>query len=235
MIHLIGIGPGDPELLTIKAARLLGEADVIYVPQSNGDGRSVAEVIIAPHADPAKIRYAAISMRFAERGVDPAYARLAGEIADQAAKGLRVVYVSLGDTLLYSTAQYLARELEKLGACYGYVPGIPAFVAAASHSGAHLASGREGLAVHVMPDSVEELEELAAGCTTVVLMKVNKRVPVLMEYVQLFQPERAVLLHRIGLEGEAAYELAGNSAMSAMSAIPGDIGYLSIAIIRRKG
>lgn len=229
MIHLIGIGPGDPELLTIKAARLLGEADIVYVPQSNAEGRSVAEGIIAPHANPETIRYAAISMRSAKRGTDPAYSRLAGEIADHAAQGLKVVYVSLGDTLLYSTAQYLGRELDALGARYAYVPGIPAFTAAASHSGIHLASGREGLMVHVMPETVEKLAELAATCTTMALMKVNKRVPVLMEYIKRHTPDRAVLLHRIGLEGEAAYELKPSSEM------PEDIGYLSIAIIRQKG
>ena len=184
MIHLIGIGPGDPELLTIKAARLLGEADIVYVPQSNMEGRSVAEGIIAAHAKPETIRYAAISMRSAERGTDPAYARLAGEIASHAEQGLKVVYVSIGDTLLYSTAQYLGRELDALGARYAYVPGIPAFAAAASYSGVHLASGREGLMVHVMPDTVEKVAELAASCTTMALMKVNRRVPVLVDYVR---------------------------------------------------
>ena len=227
MIHLIGIGPGDPELLTIKAARLLSEADIIYVPQSNDAGRSVADVIIAPHAAAGKIRHAAISMRSPERGTDPAYAKLAAEMAAQAAGGLKLAYVSLGDTLLYSTAQYLGRELEALGAPHAYVPGIPSFTAAASFCGIPLASGREGLMVHVMPDSVEKLAELAACCETLALLKVNKRLPLLLEYIRRHNPSRAALLHRIGLDGETAFEL------TASSKLPENIGYLSIAIIKR--
>lgn len=227
MIHLIGIGPGDPELLTLKAARLLGEADVIYVPQSNYEGRSVADVIIAPHADPEKIQYVAISMRSPERGSDPAYARLAGQIAAHNAAGRRVVYVSLGDTLLYSTAQYLGRELDALGAGHEYVPGIPSFVAGASRMGIPLASGREGMLMHVMPDSAARLDELAACGETVVLLKVNKRMPVLMEYVRTRKPVTAALLHRIGLDGESAHDLTASTEM------PEDIGYLSVAIIKR--
>ena len=228
MIYLLGIGPGDPELLTIKAARLLGEVDIVYVPQSNYEGRSVADSIIAPHVDPAKTRYVAISMRSSERGMDPVYSRLAGEMANLAEKGLNVAYVSIGDTLLYSTGQYLGRELCALGAEYEYVPGIPSFSAAASHRGIHLASGHEGLLVHVMPDTIEKLVELASCCETMALMKVNKRIPVLLEYVRRYCPGRAVLLHRIGLDGEAAYELTESSE------IPDDIGYLSIAIIKKK-
>ena len=228
MIHLVGIGPGDPELLTIKAARLLGEADIIYVPQSNSEGRSVSDGIIAPHANPDKIRHVAISMRSPERGTDPAYARLAGEIAENALQGRRVVYVSLGDSLLYSTAQYLGRELDRIGVSHEYVPGIPSFTAAASYGRIPLAAGREGLMVHVMPDSLEKMAELASCGATMALLKVNKRMPVLMEYIRRYTPARAVLLHRIGLNNEAAYEL------NASSETPEDVGYLSIAIIRRQ-
>lgn len=228
MIHLVGIGPGDPELLTIKAARLLGEADIIYVPQSNYEGRSVSDGIIAPHANPDKIRHVAISMRSPERGTDPAYARLAEEMAEHGLHGRRIVYVSLGDTLLYSTAQYLGRELDTLGVPHAYVPGIPSFTAAASYGRVPLAAGREGLVVHVMPDSLEKLAELASCCDTMALLKVNKRMPVLMEYIRRHSPARAVLLHRIGLDNEAAYEL------TASSETPEDVGYLSIAIIRQR-
>ena len=109
------------------------------------------------------------------------------------------------------------------------MPGIPAFIAAASFSGVHLASGREGLMIHVMPDTVEKLAHLASCCNTMALMKVNKRVPVLMEDIRRYVPARTVLLHRIGLDGEAAYELTPSSE------VPEDIGYLSIVIITQKG
>ena len=228
MIHLIGIGPGDPDLLSLKAARLLREADLIYAPQSNDEGRSVADGIIAPHAGPDKIRYVTITMRSPERGTDPAYKDLAREMAAEARKGTRLAYVSIGDTLLYSTGQYLGRELSRLGAPHEYVPGIPSFIAAASMAGIPLASGREGLLVQAMPDSLEALDELAASAETLALLKVNKRLPVLLEFVRTREPARATLLHRISLEGEQAFDLTSGCGL------PENVGYLSIAIIRRK-
>lgn len=228
MIYVIGIGPGDPELLTLKAARLLREADVIYVPQSNNQCRSVADGIIAPHANKSKLRHVVISMRTHERGTDPAYAELAAEMAAEERKGSRVVYVNLGDTLLYSTGQYLGRELSVLGVPYEYIPGVPSFTAAASIAGIALASGKEGLIITAMPDTLQALVELVSRAETIVLLKVNKRVPVLREYVRLHAPVKAVLLHRIGLEGERCVDLTANGE------VPGDIGYLSIAILRRE-
>ena len=87
MIHVIGIGPGDPELLTLKAARLLRESDIVYVPHSNDNGRSVADGIISPFVEAGKIRRVVVSMRSRQRGADPAYADLAAEIAAEDRKG----------------------------------------------------------------------------------------------------------------------------------------------------
>lgn len=227
MIHIIGIGPGDPDLLTLKAARLLREADSIYVPRSNDSGRSVADAIIAPHAGSGTIRHVTVSMRSDKRGADPAYATLAGEMAREAQRGLRVVYANIGDTLLYSTGQYLGRELSSLGAPYEYVPGIPSFTAAASLAGIPLASDKEGLFITAMPDTTEALAGLTAIAETVVLLKVYTRLPVLADYVRVHKPVTAVLLSRIGLEDERCFDL------TAASDTPEGIGYLSIAILRQ--
>ena len=135
--------------------------------------------------------------------------------------------MSIGDTLLYSTGQYLGRELSGLGARYAYVPGIPTVTAAASRAGMALASGREGLLVTAMPDTLEKLEQLAACAETLALLKVNKRLPVLMDFIRAHKPAGAVLLHRLGLEGEGCFDLTTDQDM------PRDIGYLSIAIVRR--
>lgn len=228
MIHLIGIGPGDPELLTLKAARILGEADIIYAPRSDSGRRSIADGVIAPHAAPGKIRRVPISMRSPEPGADPVYAALAVEMADEAQQGKRVAYVSIGDTLLYSTGQYLGRELSGLGVQCEYVSGIPSFIAAAALAGMALASGREELLVSAMPDSLEKLDELAARADTLALLKVDKRLPILMEYAHTRKPAKAELLHRIGLENQQRFDL------TATPDAPEGIGYLSIALLRRE-
>lgn len=229
MIYLVGIGPGDPELLSIKAARLLREADAVYVPQSRDEGSSVAEIIIAPHTERDKLRFVQVPMRQDRTEVLANYRRLAGELAQGSAEGLTLVFVTLGDATCYSTAQHLADELAALNEPYEYVPGISAFSAAASRTRVPLAAGRESMTVTVMPGSLEELEELAARHSSLVLMKINKRMPQLLEYVKKHAPERAVLVYRLGLPGEAVFDLAGPGEM------PEGVGYLSTAILKRGG
>lgn len=230
MVYLMGIGPGDPELITVKAARLLKKADIVYVPQSSGAGRnarSVADGIVLPYAVQHKIRYVEVNMRHGSKaGTLEIYSRLAEEIALLVKAGKEVVFVSIGDSLLYSTAQYLGRELMARQVPHEYVPGIPAFIAAASHSGVPLAGGRDGLLVTVMPESIAELDELLARSDSLILMKINKRLPLLLDYVRQRKPGTARLLYRIGLDDEAAYDLTEPGEM------PEAVGYLSIAILK---
>ncbi len=226
-VCLLGIGPGDPELITVKAARIMAEADLVYVPQSNDQGRSVAETIIAPYAHTAKLRFACIPMVRDEARLEAVYAALALEIAEHARQGHKVAYVTLGDAMLYSTAHYLAGWLEKNGIDCEYVPGVPSFVAAANRTGVSLAVKKENFLVAAMPDSPAATKHLVSGADTVIFMKLGKRLNALLEYVREERPETAVLVHRLGLAGEGVFNLADGPSL------PDEVGYLSIAVIRQ--
>lgn len=226
MIYLVGIGPGSPELLTLKAADLLQRADTVYVPQSRDAGSSVAELIIAPHTNQEKLRFVHTPMKRDRTEVLESYRELAADLA-QAPKDSIHVFVTLGDVTCYSTAQHLAEELDALGVAYTYVPGISAFSATASHIRIPLAVGKSSFAVHVMPDSLEKLEELTAHTTTLVLMKVDKKVPLLLELVAKQSFEQAVMVYRLGLPGEKIFNLLEKTEL------PKNVGYLSTAILKR--
>lgn len=228
-LYLVGIGPGDPELVTVKAVRLLQSADIIYVPQSNAGGRSVAEQIIAPYADREKLRPSYFPMVMdADEELDRRYTELAREVADNLTTGLNVVYVTLGDSMLYSTAQYLGSRLKKLGIRPEYVAGIPSYVACANRTGISLGEKSESFIVARMPESAEEVEKLTEQFPTVVLMKISKRVTALLEYVNQHRPDVAVLIHRLSLDGEEIIDLRQKSEISE------SVGYLSVAIIKKK-
>ena len=226
MIYFLGIGPGDPELVTVKAARLIREADIIYVPQSNKDGRSVAETIIAPYADKARIRLVYMPMTKNQQELDANYSAQAEAIAHDAAQALKVVYVTLGDNMLYSTARYIALCLRHMGVAHEFVPGVPSYVAAANRAEISLGDRAESFVVAPMPTTVQATADLAHRFATVVFMKVSMRTPVLMEYVKKYEPKTATLIHRLELQGEEIIDL------TQLDEAPPDIGYLSIAIVK---
>lgn len=226
MIHLVGIGPGDPELLTVKASRLLQEADIIYVPQSREDGRSVARDIIAPYGDENKIEMVLVPMREDRSIALNQYKKFAAIMAERDKESLCQVFVTLGDPMVYSTAKYLSDELGRLGVAYKYTPGIPSFAATANFAGVSLGTGRESFAVVTMPDNLEKLETLVLQHDTLVIMKINKKMPILMDYVNKNAPKTAIMAHRLGMQGEELFDLAKGS-------LPDNIGYLSTAIIRK--
>ena len=228
MVYLLGVGPGDPGLVTVKAASVLREADIIFVPQSNFEGRSVAENIIAPYARKDKISYIVVPMTRDRDSIEKTYARVADIIESYEARGQMVACVTLGDSMFYSTAHHIGTRLLARGVPHEYLSGIPSFVEAANRLGFCLAVGRERTLASPMPESVEETAALATAHDTVVFMKVNKRLPVLMEYVKQHQPMVAKLVHRAGLQDERIIDLVSAPAM------PEGIGYLSLAIVRSR-
>ena len=225
MIYLLGIGPGDPELVTVKAARIMREADLVYIPKT-GERDSISEIITAPYVDEDKKKVVSIPMALGHDKSEEAYGEIAAEIAALAAKGKSIAFVTLGDSMLYSTARYLARHLKKLGTAYEFVAGVPSYVAAANRAEISLGDLKERFMVSPMPDTMEELCALPTDFATVVLMKIGHRLPLLLDYIKKYPPHEAVLVHRLHLPGEEIFDLLTSDNL------PVDVGYLSLAVIR---
>jgi precorrin-2/cobalt-factor-2 C20-methyltransferase len=225
-IFLLGIGPGDPDLLTVKAAAILRKADIVFVPQSNNEGRSVAETIISRHADRSRLRFVVIPMTRDAASLDLVYNNAADDMAECAKAGKTVACVTLGDSMFYSTAEHVGARLAQRGIAVEYLAGIPSFVEAANRLGIRLAAGTENVLVAAMPESVEEVHALALAHTSVAFVKINKRLPVLLNYVKICGPRTAVLACRLGLPGEKMINLL------ECPEIDNSIGYLSLAIIK---
>jgi precorrin-2/cobalt-factor-2 C20-methyltransferase len=201
-------------------------ADVIYVPESDTGGRSVAERIILPYADSAKIHPSYFPMLDDHEELNRRYTVLAEEIKSRLDDGQTVAYAALGDTMLYSTALYVAERLRALGVRPEFIAGVSSYVASANLTGIPLGEHRDSFVVQGMPDTAEELAQLAAKFRTVVIMKVSERLPVLLEYVRNYKPALATLVKRATLEGEIVFDL------TSVENIDPEAGYLSVAIIK---
>jgi len=116
-VHFVGAGPGDPELLTLKAARLLAQADLVIYPGS-----------LTPGAVTAMARPGAALLDSASMTLEETHAA----IRDEVARGGRVVRLQAGDPALYGTVAEQARLLEAEGIGYAVVPGVTAASAASA-------------------------------------------------------------------------------------------------------
>ena len=228
----IGVGPGDPELITLKGVRLLREADVVMTPVGDRSESSVAHSIIADHLDPERqqVLLRVFPMRQPAEQMASAWRAIADEIAVLVRAGKRVVFVTLGDPMLYSTYLYLQQELQERypAVAVSTVPGISSILAAANRVQLPLGLGDDIVAIipATLPD--DQLEAALAAGGTVVLLKVYRA----------FERVRA-LLQRCGLEGQAVYVrrlgLAGEKVVRRLADVgEQDLDYLSLILVRRE-
>ncbi len=225
-VYSIGLGPGNPELLTVLAKRILEESDVVVVPQSDELGRSVARDIILHYISASKIMMYYFPMNNDRDELERRYTDLAGRIEALTGEGKRVSYVTMGDPTIFSTSNYLTMKLKARGMEVKHVPGISSINAASTMLGLPLCTKGEHFGVYEMPGKVEEAVALIKRHPTTVFMKVNRKLPVLVEAVRTASPERAYLARRIGLDEEVFYDMLNCSP-------PPEAAYLSVAVIRR--
>lgn len=154
-LYGIGVGPGDPELLTLKAVRLLRACPVIAYPETGAD-TGLARRIAAPHIPPGRIELALpMPIRPDPAAARAAHDRAAERLATQLAAGRDVAALCLGDPLLYASFQYLLARLHGRFPTR-VVPGVTSLSAAAAAAGQALAGRDEVLAVvpATLPEAV---------------------------------------------------------------------------------
>lgn len=224
-IYGIGLGPGDPELITLKALRTMQESDIVVVPQSDKMGTSVARKIIAPHLREEQIYMYHFPMTNDEDDLADRYTALADDMAQMVRSGKKVCYVTIGDATIFSTFAYLAQRLRFQGVETALIPGIPSFIAASNILSTSIVEKGERFCVVEMPDNTDELNRLTEAFDTVICMKVHKRLGTLVQFAGQFSGS-CHLVKRAYLDGEELLNLKTDT--------PDDkAGYLSVAIIAR--
>lgn len=179
----IGVGPGDPELLTIKATRLLGSMDVIAVPESKKEVGSVALDIARPYLQQG-VRIITLTFPMIRDEVAKAKIRHnnAMLIASEIEAGCNVAFLTLGDPMLYSTYIYLLDYLTPTGIDIISVPGIYSFSAISNLLNHPLVKGDESMAV-IAEFKADEWQGLQSF-QTIVCMKVSSYAPALYDVLK---------------------------------------------------
>lgn len=145
-LYGIGVGPGDKELLTLKAVKVLGECDVIVAPSAKHKGESIALDIAREFIkDNAKIiiKHFPMGGQEQEEKIEEAFKVIEEELL----KGKKVAFLTIGDPFVYSTYIYLLKYIEEKGYETETIPGITSFCASASLAGEPLVIGDEPLLI----------------------------------------------------------------------------------------
>ncbi len=230
-LYAVGVGPGDPELLTLKAVRVLRAADVVIAPTGSADTASYALGIVAAHLDRGRqlVVERLFPMSRDEAVLRPRWEEAAAEAAAHVRAGRSVAFVTIGDPLLYSTFLYLYDILRRdyPDVPISIVPGITSLGAAAAAAGLPLVLGDERLAILPATLPVESLRGALAEFDCVVLLKVSR------VYDRLY-----ALLQELGLERHGLFVRRVGSAdeevVSDLAALVGQkLDYLSLLIVRK--
>ncbi len=183
-IYVVGIGPGDPDLMTVKAVKILTKAPVLCFPKGKEEGSSVAMSIVSKvvsfngkdvieaHFPMKKI----LNKDTASCDVSSKWEETVEVILNHALKGKDIAFPTLGDPLLYSTFFYIHDKLLNLLPLLQViiVPGISSMSASSASAGIPLCLGSERIALLPATYERERLKETILSFDTIVLMKVNK-------------------------------------------------------------
>ena len=223
ILYGLGVGPGDPELLTLKAVRLLREADVIAAPDK-GSGEKTALTIVKDYIQGKPLLPCVTPMVRDRKVLDAAHDQIADSICALLEEGKNVVFITLGDPTIYSTYMYVHRRVLERGYEAVLVPGVPSFCAAAARLGRSLCEGSERLLI--VPASHKDVGDCQEVDANLVFMKAGREIGALKEKLaEKGLLERASMVANCGMEGEAVYprfaELIDGS------------GYFSVVLVKK--
>jgi len=230
-VYAVGVGPGDPELLTRKAERVLRQAAVILAPVSNPGDASVAFEIVREFLDEGRqeIIVHQFPMTSDKSRLIPAWQEAAALIADRIAAGKDVAFITIGDPLLYSTFIYLLRIFRESYPQINVeiIPGISSINTAAAVAGVPLAEAEEKLVIIPATAGISAIGAALAAYDTVVLLKVKPLfADILLLLRQTGRSESMVFVERVGSARQKVM-----TSISEMAEHTPD--YLSLMIIRK--
>ena len=220
----VGVGPGDPEYMTLKAIRLIRENDVIAVPgkvAKDAVAYKIAAAVV-PELENKELLPIYMPMIKDRELIDAEHKKAARLVESYLDQGKNVVYITLGDSTIYCTFSYIQHYLEADGYTVELVAGIPSFCAAAARLNTPLTEWDEPL--HILP-GIHDLDNDMALKGNYVVMKSASKMAAVKNMIRR-SGRRAVMAENCSMENEKLYH--------SVDEIPDDAGYFSLIIAKEK-
>ncbi len=221
VLYGVGVGPGDPKMLTLQAVEVLRAADVIAVPDTSGE--KTAMKIVADYIKGKEILYCPMPMSRDLKLLEKSHLTSCELMEKELVKGKDVAFITLGDPTVYSTYMSIQRIMAQKGHITKTIPGITSFCATAGALNTSLCD--RGEALHIIPASYEDTEELLALKGTKVLMKSGKSlagIKAILKKMGLYGNSKMV--ECCSMENEKIYE--------SLDQVPDESSYFSIIIVK---
>lgn len=221
-LYGIGVGPGDPELVTLKAVRVMKACDVIAIPGKEPAESTAYAIACAacPEIKEKEYIYISTPMTKNKKMLDQNYLRCAEEIEALLEKGKTVGLLTIGDPTIYSTYIYMHRIIQQHGYETEIVNGIPSFCACSARIGDSLVDRQEQL--HIIPASYQIADALLLPGTKV-FMKAGSKLRNVKEMLQE-NGQKAIMAENCGMAKERIYE--------SVAEFPKEASYYSLIIVK---
>lgn len=174
ILYGIGVGPGDSELITLKAINILKNVDIVAVPKTSDNSKSVALSIVQNYIDGKDILELVFPMSNDRDILNRSWNKISESIISELNRGRDVAFITLGDPTIYSTFMYIYKKISDLGYKTDIIPGITSFCACSAATGTNLTPKGGSIAVIPSIKDSNELHQILQNFDTVVVMKFYK-------------------------------------------------------------
>ncbi|OPX19051.1 MAG: precorrin-2 C(20)-methyltransferase [Desulfobacca sp. 4484_104] len=229
-LYGIGVGPGDPELITLKALRVLKQVPYIFAPGSTKNDYSLALNIVSRYLNQARIEYLPFPMTTDRDLLQAAWEQNARTVLRVLTSGQDAAFITIGDPLTYSTFGYLLRTVKNINPAIKVItiPGITSYHAAAARANIPLVEGDESFYLVSGAGGAARFREAIATTENMVMLKTYRYFGEIYQVLdELNLLDRALCISFCGLEGETIVQDLRTLKDKQMS-------YLSLIIIRKQ-
>ncbi len=218
----VGVGPGDPGLITVKALDAIAAADIVAAPDSGGD--SAALEILGDRLNGKTVVRFELPMTRDAATLEMYHDKCADGVCEYIKNGQTVAFLTLGDPSIYSTYCYIHKKVLERGYEARFIPGVPSFCAAAAALNVPLCE--KGDILHIIPAAYGGLQDALNFSGNKVFMKAGKEIAPLKNAIETCEKKHsAMMVERCGMEGQRL-------AMS-LDEIEG-AGYFCIVVVKEE-
>lgn len=229
----VGVGPGDPELLTLAAVRAIRESDCILLPNEKKEECYAYKIVrqVVPEIEEKEICPMQFPMTKDADVLRAAQERCFAKVQTRMMKGKKLVFLTIGDPSVYSTYHYIHRRVLAAGMSATMISGVPSFCAVAARLGISLAD--QGEEIHIIPGSYA-VADMIDYTGTRIYMKSGKKLKQLIDMLRTELEGREQQGETLEIYGVSNCGLPDEIVMQGVDALTQAVSYLTIVIVKVK-